>query len=166
MPHLTETDYGNYRPKIPKHLDLSSFPLLDTFSYSYFSFYGYEKLSRWAELVSFLSPKSPISNFRAIVLCIYVDGQDQLHNTFLSSIGKHYPWGTLDNALATGHFTGIESVYINLNLTFYKATSELFDSTVVLDDIAQTLRADIMGSFSRSKTLSIPIDVDVDIKLS
>ncbi|KAF5322731.1 hypothetical protein D9619_000330 [Psilocybe cf. subviscida] len=164
---ISDCDSDEKHPMLLERLDLSSFPKLETLAHSYVCSYNSEKFQTWGEMASLLNVRRPSPNLRHMDFFIFLDGEDQFHDDFLSRVVKHYPWEVLDKALASGYFPSIKEVYIYLVITFSKLDAVgVLDATVHLGDTSKALRSNIMNSFSQSKTLPIRIKVGVDIEIS
>lgn len=159
-PHLPVAIDATDRPTFPTQLVLSSFPQLETFSYTYYCNYG-EIFPTLTDVAFFFNTTRPAPNLRIIEFFLFVEVRAGIHYEFSSWVANHGAWAVLDNSLASGHFSGITSVYISLEVSFSEVTEEILDGTPYLLHIADTLSSDIMASFSQSKSLTIPIKVEV-----
>lgn len=108
----------------------------------------------------FFNASRPVPNLRVVVL-FYRFHEYAIWNGSILSVGDlDHAWKELDLAFANGYFTGLQKLYINVNmlpsLWCSDAGAGPFKST-------ECTQAHILDLFCGSRKCSLPIEVNVKI---
>jgi len=140
-----------------KNLRIGSFPQLESFLYYNDGIYFGEMSPALRDALCFFNASRPVLNLRVITLFHWLIGVQLEYEESMTANGD--AWRELDRVLASGHFAGLQKMYMNVGLSLFGL--DTVDST--RPRVQDVVRADFLDLFCELRKLGISVEVDVTI---